>query len=50
MLEAFAPRPVVMRTLDIGGDKPLAYFPIDEGNSLLGWHEAILVSILLCCW
>ena len=38
MLEAFAPRPVVMRTLDIGGDKPLAYFPIDEANSLLGWR------------
>ncbi len=38
MLEAFAPRPVVMRTLDIGGDKPLAYFPIEETNSLLGWR------------
>ncbi len=38
VLEAFAPRPVVMRTLDIGGDKPLAYFPIDEANSLLGWR------------
>jgi phosphotransferase system enzyme I (PtsP) len=38
ILEAFAPRPVVMRTLDIGGDKPLAYFPIKESNSLLGWR------------
>lgn len=38
MLEAFTPRPVVMRTLDIGGDKPLAYFPIEEANSLLGWR------------
>ncbi len=38
ILEAFAPRPVVMRTLDIGGDKPLPYFTIDEGNSLLGWR------------
>lgn len=38
MLEAFAPRKVVMRTLDIGGDKPLVYFPIEESNSLLGWR------------
>ena len=38
MLEAFSPHPVVMRTLDIGGDKPLAYFPIEETNSLLGWR------------
>ena len=38
ILEAFAPRPVVMRTLDIGGDKPLPYFPIEENNSLLGWR------------
>ena len=38
MLEAFSPRPVVMRTLDIGGDKPLPYFPIEQANSLLGWR------------
>lgn len=38
MLEAFSPRPVVMRTLDIGGDKPLPYFPIEQTNSLLGWR------------
>lgn len=37
-LEAFAPRPVTMRTLDIGGDKPLSYFPIDEDNPMLGWR------------
>lgn len=37
-LEAFAPRPVTMRTLDIGGDKDLPYFPIDEENSALGWR------------
>ena len=35
-LEAFAPRPVTMRTLDIGGDKPLPYFPIEEDNPFLG--------------
>jgi len=37
-LEAFAPRPVTMRTLDVGGDKPLPYFPIDEENPFLGWR------------
>src|SRR5690606_36891938 len=29
-IEMFAPRPVTMRTLDIGGDKALPYFPIEE--------------------
>ncbi len=37
-LEAFAPKPVTMRTLDIGGDKSLSYFPIDEENPFLGWR------------
>ena len=37
-LEAFAPRPVTMRTLDIGGDKALSYFPIEETNPFLGWR------------
>ncbi|MBR9805348.1 phosphoenolpyruvate--protein phosphotransferase, partial [bacterium] len=37
-LEAFAPAPVTMRTLDIGGDKSLPYFPIDEENPFLGWR------------
>ena len=37
-LEAFAPRPVTMRTLDIGGDKALPYFPIEEENPFLGWR------------
>lgn len=37
-LEAFAPRPVTMRTLDVGGDKPLPYFPIEEENPFLGWR------------
>jgi phosphotransferase system enzyme I (PtsP) len=27
-----------MRTLDIGGDKDLPYFPIDEENPFLGWR------------
>ncbi len=37
-LEAFSPRPVVMRTLDVGGDKSLPYFPIEEPNPFLGWR------------
>ncbi len=37
-LAAFAPMPVTMRTLDIGGDKSLPYFPIQEDNSFLGWR------------
>ena len=37
-LVAFAPRPVTMRTLDIGGDKSLSYFPIVEDNPFLGWR------------
>jgi phosphotransferase system enzyme I (PtsP) len=38
LLEAFTPRPVTMRTLDIGGDKVLPYFPIEEPNPFLGWR------------
>lgn len=37
-LEMFAPSPVTMRTLDVGGDKALTYFPIDEANPFLGWR------------
>ena len=37
-LESFAPHPVTMRTLDIGGDKALSYFPIAEDNPFLGWR------------
>jgi phosphotransferase system, enzyme I, PtsP len=38
ILKAFAPRDVIMRTLDIGGDKMLPYFPIQEDNPFLGWR------------
>jgi len=38
VLETFHPRPVTIRTLDIGGDKPLPYFPIEESNPFLGWR------------
>jgi len=37
-LEAFAPRPVTLRTLDVGGDKMLPYFPVQEENPFLGWR------------
>jgi phosphotransferase system enzyme I (PtsP) len=37
-LAAFHPLPVTMRSLDIGGDKALPYFPIDEENPFLGWR------------
>lgn len=30
--------PITMRTLDVGGDKPLPYFPINEENPFLGWR------------
>lgn len=38
VLAAFAPLPVTMRTLDVGGDKVLPYFPIEEENPFLGWR------------
>ncbi len=38
VLKHFHPRPVTLRTLDIGGDKPLPYFPINESNPFLGWR------------
>lgn len=38
LLNTFAPRPVVMRTLDVGGDKPLPYFTVEEENPFLGWR------------
>lgn len=31
-------KPFTMRTLDVGGDKPLPYFPIIEENPFLGWR------------
>jgi len=36
LLQAFAPRPVTVRTLDVGGDKILPYFPMKEDNPFLG--------------
>lgn len=38
VLEAAPDLPITMRTLDVGGDKPLPYFPINEENPFLGWR------------
>jgi phosphotransferase system enzyme I (PtsP) len=38
VLATFAPLPVTLRTLDVGGDKPLPYFPFQEQNPFLGWR------------
>ncbi|MGK0223002.1 MAG: phosphoenolpyruvate-protein phosphotransferase [Limisphaerales bacterium] len=38
ILEAYAPLPVAMRTLDIGGDKQLPYLQLVEENPALGWR------------
>lgn len=38
VLAGLAPKPVTMRTLDIGGDKGLPYFPVLEANPFLGWR------------
>ncbi|HTQ99763.1 MAG TPA: phosphoenolpyruvate--protein phosphotransferase [Candidatus Acidoferrum sp.] len=39
VFRAYLGKPVYMRTLDVGGDKQLPYFPItDEENPALGWR------------
>ena len=38
VLEAAPSLPITMRTLDVGGDKPLPYFPLNEENPFLGWR------------
>lgn len=38
VLNEFDSHPVTIRTLDIGGDKQLDYFPISEDNPFLGWR------------
>lgn len=39
VLAAYQGKPVHMRTLDIGGDKQLPYFPVEnEENPALGWR------------
>jgi phosphotransferase system enzyme I (PtsP) len=36
VLTFFAPMPVTLRTLDVGGDKALSSFPVQEDNPFLG--------------
>ncbi|MDT0595427.1 phosphoenolpyruvate--protein phosphotransferase [Glaciecola petra] len=38
LLSAHPSKEITMRTLDVGGDKPLSYFPISEENPFLGWR------------
>ena len=38
VMRTMAPCPVTLRTLDVGGDKPLPYYPIAEENPFLGWR------------
>lgn len=38
VIDAYSPRPVCMRTLDIGGDKQLPYYEIKEDNPYMGWR------------
>jgi phosphotransferase system enzyme I (PtsI) len=45
IFEVVSDRPVIVRTLDIGGDKPPSYLPFpDEMNPFLGWR-AIRISL-----
>jgi phosphotransferase system enzyme I (PtsI)/phosphotransferase system enzyme I (PtsP) len=38
VMEAYRGKPVHMRILDVGADKPLPYFPVQEDNPVLGWR------------
>ncbi|MEF1255559.1 MULTISPECIES: phosphoenolpyruvate--protein phosphotransferase [unclassified Vibrio] len=38
VLDTYPDKRVVMRTLDVGGDKALPYLPIEEDNPFLGWR------------
>ncbi|HCJ11214.1 MAG TPA: phosphoenolpyruvate--protein phosphotransferase [Clostridiales bacterium] len=39
VLKTFQDRPVIVRTLDIGGDKPVSYLPLQkEDNPFMGWR------------
>ncbi len=45
ILQAMGTRPVIARTLDVGGDKPLPYLDLPkEANPFLGWR-AIRISL-----
>jgi len=38
VFESYPDQTVTLRTLDVGGDKPLKYFPVEEANPFLGWR------------
>ena len=38
LLSTYSPKPVVMRTIDIGGDKMLPFYSVYEENPNLGWR------------
>ncbi|TOK96309.1 phosphoenolpyruvate--protein phosphotransferase, partial [Vibrio parahaemolyticus] len=45
VVETMSPKPVVVRTMDIGGDKHLPYLPLpEEQNPFLG-YRAIRISL-----
>ena len=45
LVEEMRGKPVTIRTLDIGGDKPLAYLPLPkEQNPFLGWRACRMYS------
>ncbi len=44
VLRSFPAHPVTLRTLDVGGDKALSYFPIVEDNPFLG-YRGIRISL-----
>ena len=39
--EAMNGKPVVIRTMDIGGDKPLNYLPLPEEWTILGYRDSV---------
>ncbi|MEX1168821.1 MAG: phosphoenolpyruvate--protein phosphotransferase [Chloroflexota bacterium] len=59
VVEAFAPHPVTIRLLDVGGDKPIPYLPIPtEANPFLGVRAlrlartdpAVFITQLRACY
>jgi phosphoenolpyruvate-protein phosphotransferase len=46
VVEAFAPHPVTIRLLDVGGDKPIPYLPLEpEANPFLGVRALRLAAV-----
>lgn len=56
---AFAPHPVIIRLLDVGGDKPISYLPVPREDNpflgvralrLAGSHRELFVSQMRACY